>query len=75
MMEICEMCGKKRENYEMCSAIHIFTENIERTNMLITAMEKIKIYNRIYQMKIDNYELFRIRYENLGLGINILEKI
>jgi len=43
-----------------------FSENLERTNMLITAAEKIKAYNRIYQFK--TYE------KNLELG-KVVEEV
>ena len=33
------------------SAMDSFSHNLERTEMLITAMEKIKIYNSLYQQK------------------------
>jgi hypothetical protein len=40
-------------------AVEVFTENMDRTNMLIEAMEKIGAYNRIYQMDANekHYEL------------------
>lgn len=33
------------------NALDVFSENLNKTNMLIQAMEKIKAYNRIYQFK------------------------
>jgi len=42
----------KDENMiQKANAIETFQKNIERTDMLITAMEKIGAYNRIYQYK------------------------
>ena len=44
------------------NSLYTFVENLERTNMLITAMEKIKAYNRLYQDKTyeKNLELEKI---------------
>jgi hypothetical protein len=36
---------------EATNAIEIARKNLERTELLIEAMEKIRAYNRIYQMK------------------------
>ncbi|MGE5943491.1 MAG: hypothetical protein ACM31G_04030, partial [Flavobacteriales bacterium] len=47
-------------------ALAVFEVNLDRTNMLITAMEKIKACNRIYQFKA--YE------ENLQYG-KIVEEV
>ena len=38
---------------EKANAIEVFKKNILRTESLITAMEKIKAYNRLYQMNIE----------------------
>lgn len=34
---------------EKTNALEVFEKNIERTNSLIVAMEKVEIYNRLYQ--------------------------
>lgn len=36
---------------QQTDSIEVFKKNIDRTNSLIAAMEKISAYNRIYQMK------------------------
>jgi hypothetical protein len=42
------------------SAIVLLGKNLERTEMLITAMERIKALNQIYQMKQTDLEYYRI---------------
>ncbi len=41
-------------------AIALLHKNLGRTEMLFTAMEKIKAYNRIYQMNIRDLEYYKI---------------
>ncbi len=61
---------------QKANAIETFQKNIERTDMLITAMEKIGAYNRIYQDKAYeiNSEYGRIVTESQNKELIIIEQ-
>lgn len=42
---------KGKDMIQQTDAIEVFNNNIDRTNSLITAVEKISAYNRLYQMR------------------------